>query len=130
MDQHDDAQIERWVEERLQTLAPEPAWQPDAVAGLQRFSAAQAAGSGRRRAWSLAFGGVLIAGLGVSAFPTTRVLAARCVVACVGQASRAGQVLRERVFEVGPVATVGTEIGSLAPDFTRPDAGGNPVTLS
>src|SRR6476469_5038045 len=99
MDQHDDPQIERWVDDRLQSLAPGSAWQPDADLGLLRFAEAQTASAGRRRAWSLTLAAVLIAGLCVSAFPTTRVFAARCVAACVGQASRAGQVLKERMFE-------------------------------
>jgi hypothetical protein len=127
MDQHDAAPIRRWVEDRLEILTPEPAWQPDVTAGRRRFSEAQAAGSGPRRAWSLTLAAMLIAGLCVSAFPTTRVFAARCVAACVGQASRASQLLKDRVFDQDPVATVSelrsSSIAPVSPGLTHPGIG-------
>ena len=129
MDTNEDARISRWAEDRLETLAPNPDWQPDTKGAFQRLAEAQV-GRGRRRSWSLAFAGAAVVCLSVVAFPGTRVFAERCVVACVAQASRAGQFLRDGVLAPDRAATDVNRPGAMAPDFTRVGSSGKLVTLS
>lgn len=119
-----------WVEERLAALTPDPTWEPDGDAALRKLTAMQRARAGRahHRLWTLGAAALVIVAAFV-AVPATRVLAERCVDACVGGVGRVGQLLR-----ISPRATVkvGTPslVGTVAPDFTRRESAGGDVTLS
>jgi cytochrome c biogenesis protein CcmG/thiol:disulfide interchange protein DsbE len=116
----------KWVDEHLAALNPDSAWQPSAARGLARFKARQnSEGRGQRRlAWALT---VAAAGsVCILAFPSTRVLAQRCVAACVSETGRVSQLLWHGLGAPGNVS--GARSG--APDFTLADASGNRVALS
>ena len=111
MGTHDDTSVTRWVGRRLETLAPRDDWHPDTAHARERFEAAQAARTSGRRLWSVTLATAALASVALAAIPSTRLLAARCVVACVGQVSRAGQFLRGEPEPSDRVATPGTAAG-------------------
>ena len=91
---HDDnANTDRWVDERLSALVTngqDAEWQPDTRA---RLSAAHA----RRKSWHarrvrMAVAGAAAAAVVVAA-PATRAFGARCVAACVSATARVSQLL-------------------------------------
>jgi peroxiredoxin len=108
--------LSRWVEDRVASLAPPSEWRVDAVAGremLERGREVNRAAHMKAWRWSGAATVVVVSAL---AFPGTRVFAKRCVDVC----------LAETNFVMGKAVLRGRG----APDFTLPDASGNPVTLS
>jgi len=80
---------ESFVGKRLAALEASPAWTPDQSRALQRYRARRTA---RRRRLLWAAGGVA-ACAGALAFPATRVLAERCIDACVAETVAVGQRL-------------------------------------
>ncbi len=130
MDTRSDAQIRQWVEDRLERLAPSRTWQPDSFLAFGRFKEARAIGTGRRRTWSVALAGLGVVCLSLVAFPTTRVFAARCVVACVGQTSRVGRWIEDGGLGSGRTALDVNRLGAMAPDFTRSTAAGESIALA
>jgi peroxiredoxin len=112
-----------WVAERMETLAPEPDWIPDAVRGWERFRGAQAA---RRRRAGLA-AAAAVAGVGLLAFPATRVLAQRCVDACVDvYAAESASIARK----FGLSRTVPNGARMAAPELVLTDSEGKTVRLA
>src|SRR5438093_1330226 len=110
-----------WVSERIATLNPEDAWQPDPAEGLAALHARRAVHqkSVHRRIWMT--GLAILLGFGVPAAFGPRAFAARCVDACVVITSRMGQLLRPGQGAVemnrGALPGFGNEVGALAPDF-------------
>jgi peroxiredoxin len=118
-----DIKVGRWVEDRLAALTPPPGWEPDAAMGLRRLRLGRESYS----AWSgprvwLGAAAVAVC-MGVLAFPATRVLAQRCVRACLLETGLA-ETLRPNMEPTRDGAR------RPAPDFTLPDASGNSVRLS
>ncbi|MBI2689823.1 MAG: TlpA family protein disulfide reductase [Acidobacteria bacterium] len=109
-----------WVEEKMAILQADDGFAPDAAAGLQRLRCAR---SSRRMGWVWAAGGGAVACAGLLAFPATRVLAQRCVEACVAETAAVGQMLG-----FGPAAPV--EARAVAPDFALTDAEGKMLRLA
>ncbi len=107
--------MENWVDERLAKLEPPLDWKPDASRGWNSLQARQQASRASRRRVAIAAGGVVIAGVGLSAFPPTRAFASYCVDACVAQTAKVWKLL---------------EVSSPAPDFELVDATGARVRLS
>ena len=109
----------RWVDARLAALNPADPWQPDVNAGLASLLERNSANARvRTRRWVMALAVSAVTVTCLIAFPATRVFAERCVDACVGETSPI-----RRIFWPAPAA-------GQAPDFTLPDASGNPVRLS
>jgi cytochrome c biogenesis protein CcmG/thiol:disulfide interchange protein DsbE len=106
----------RWVEDRISSLSPASGWSVNAAAGRELLERAREV---RRTArvngllWSGAAAVVVVSAL---ALPGTRVFAKRCVDVCLAETNF---VIGKKVVE-----------GRAAPDFTLPDALGNPLTLS
>ena len=67
MGMHDDTSVARWVERRLETLAPRDDWHPDAAHARERFEAAQAARTSGRRLWSVTLATAALASLALAA---------------------------------------------------------------
>ena len=132
----DQADATMWVNERIASLNPEDAWQPDPAAGLTALRARRVARqqSVRRRNWVT--GVAIVLGLSVPAVFGPRTLAERCVDACVVITARVGQLLRQGRIVAGgnlespPVPTTGNEVGALAPDFSLSDGHGDRLQLS
>ncbi len=124
MENNDEAQVGRWVDERLATLRPAGDWQPDTAAGLARLRARRAGENARGRSWTWAAAAATAATLALMAFPAPRAAAQRFCAACLVAAQNlaakhpAGAVLKPEK-ERKP-----------APDFTLDDASGNSVRLS
>jgi peroxiredoxin len=125
-----DSKVEDWVQNKLASLTPPIAWQPRTDAGLTSLRCRL----GTRIAWQrpviYAAAALMITG-GFLAFPATRVLAGRCVDACVAGTATVGQLLgiKSRVPVVQPLAPDGNMARNIAPDFELPDQNGQPVNL-
>ena len=78
MDKHDDTNRERWVDERMATLAPDAKWDPSVPRGLARIRAAREPRSSHRR-WTVwvALGATAMALL-LLPTPVVRAFAHRC----------------------------------------------------
>ena len=120
----------RWVEERLETLAPEPAWEPDLPRGLARFREKRTQPGRRKARWMWVTAGAAAACLSLMATPVTRAFAARCVSACVSESGWVHSLLATVTKPTASVAYVKPEHRRMAPDFTLSDAAGVPVKLS
>ncbi len=92
-------------------------WRPDVEHGLALFRQGRRIARARKRRWLWGCGAALATSICVMAIPVTRVLASRCVDACVAVFSPRG----------APVAPVN---GAMAPDFTAVDSTGALVRLS
>jgi peroxiredoxin len=120
---------ENWVQHRLATLTAVEDWRPDSTWAWSRLTARSDAGRRGRRAWiSIATAAAVIC-CSLLGFPLTRVLAERCVHACVAETSRMGQFLWHSRQPSGRTGI--SERGrAIAPDFILKDASGDPVQLS
>lgn len=113
MENNNDNTVARWVDGRLATLDAS-GWQPDRAAGLARLKRRR--GQRKNAAWAAV---AVAAGCAcLAAFPVTRVLAQRCLDACVAETIRARQLLWPR-----------PELNA-APDFILADQSGKRVQLS
>ena len=102
---------ESFVTKRMGSLEAEPGWTPGTAGALRRYQVATVARR-RRRIWAAC--GAAAAFACLLAFPATRVLAERCVAACVAE-----------------TVAVGQRLGiTAAPAFTLTDAAGKPVRLA
>src|SRR5690242_21418728 len=122
MEKNDEAQGDRWVEERLATLRPAGDWQPDTLAGLARLRERRE--SPRGRSWTWAAAAATAVTLGLLAFPAPRAAAQRFCAACL----MAAQNLAAKRPAGGVVKP--EQERRPAPDFTLDDASGKPVQLS
>jgi len=113
----------RWVDERIASLTEPPDWEPDSASGLALFRRGRQAR--RRRSRLLLWGGVPAVAVigGLMAFPGPRVLAQRCVRACLAQMDINPKAVSTR--DVLPPA-----IRLAAPDFALADERGRTVSLS
>ena len=88
LDQGNQNDIGRWVEDRLAARVPDVDWEPNAGRGFARLLASSAK-QRHGRPWAWAAVGLIVTSLSLAAFPATRVFAQRCVSACVNQSSKA-----------------------------------------
>jgi peroxiredoxin len=122
MEKHNDAQLSQWVTDRLSVLTAPQGWEPDAAAGLQQLRGDRTTRLRQRRAWNWAAAGGIVLCAGALAFPGTRVLASRCINACLAQTSIPGPLLGKKALPI--------DGRTPAPLFTLPDASGTPLRLS
>lgn len=115
------SELNTWVSDRLATLERID-WQPDTSAGVLRLRRRQEV---HRRVRRLVLAGVVasIGSAGVLVYPATRVLAQRCVAACIGETARLSAL-------VWPPRSSLAGATEAAPDFILTDAAGRPVRLS
>jgi peroxiredoxin len=122
MEKRNETQLSQWVMDQLNVLTAPQGWEPDAAAGLQQLRSARATRRRQRQAWTwAAVGGIALCGVAL-AFPGTRVLASRCINACLTPTSIPGLSLGNKALP--------TEGRPPAPLFTLPDAFGRPLKLS
>jgi peroxiredoxin len=122
MEKRNEAELSQWVRDQLDVLTAAQDWEPDAAAGLQQFRSARSSRMRQRRAWTWAAAGGIVLCAGALAFPGTRVLASRCINACLAQTSILGAPPGNRALPA--------EGRTPAPLFTLPDAFGRPLRLS
>jgi len=122
MEKRSEAQLSQWVMDQLNVWTAPQGWEPDAAAGLEQLRTARATRMRHRRAWTWAAAGGIVLCAGALAFPGTRVLASRCISACLAQTSIAGPASGNK-----PLPTEGR---TPAPLFTLLDARGRPLRLS
>src|SRR5215831_10426189 len=85
-----ESEIEAWVRNKLAVLSPPVEWQPQTDVALAALRPARRS----RVTWgrtAYAAAGIIVAGAFL-AFPATRVLAGRCVDACVAGTYAVGQL--------------------------------------
>jgi cytochrome c biogenesis protein CcmG/thiol:disulfide interchange protein DsbE len=124
-------ELSHWVESRLAARAPDPAWEPSALRGLEQFHLRRDRQTSRRRSTFRIAAGTVALCLPLMAIPATRSFAQHCVSACVTESTRIGGLLfstvpthSRRIDFAAPAAR------AAAPDFTLNDATGNAITLS
>ncbi|MDP7691561.1 MAG: TlpA disulfide reductase family protein [Vicinamibacterales bacterium] len=142
---HDDPEVERWVDDRMATLGPNPERQPNVESGLAQLTARRGTDRARRPlgTWLVAVAAMLW--LGVLLFPVERLWqtgtpdradaepSARdstAVVAAVNAADAGSGVsmdARRRAREPRLIPVAQRE---SAPDFILPDMSGSDATLS
>ncbi|HWB31217.1 MAG TPA: TlpA disulfide reductase family protein [Vicinamibacterales bacterium] len=115
-----------WIDREMAILDPEPRWQPDSAAALDRFRAHQTSRVSHRRRWALVVVAATAIGICLPAMSVTRTFAERCVDACVGLTTRVTKALR-------PNRTAGVamaDVRQAAPELSLRDADGALVELS
>jgi cytochrome c biogenesis protein CcmG/thiol:disulfide interchange protein DsbE len=115
-----------WIDREMASLNPEPQWQPDSAAALERLRARQTSRVAHRHRWTWAVATIAVLGVCLPAFSTTRTLAARCVDACVGLTTRVTNAWR--ASRTSGVAAAETRV--VAPDVSLRDADNALVELS
>lgn len=126
METHNHEPNASWTEERLETLRPADAWEPDALRALARFRKQSERRAPSRR-WMWMTAGAAAACVSLMASPVTRAFAQRCVYACVSQTGW----VRHFVGSSGAnSAFVQPADRKPAADFTLEEASGAPVQLS
>jgi peroxiredoxin len=124
MDKNNSAQLNSWVDERLASLNPATAWQPNAAAALERLKELQRARTWFSNRWTWAAAAAISVCLCFLILPAPRVLAHRCLectVAVWQTLSASAPVQAELIRE---------NDRKPAPDFTLQDANGKEVKLS
>ena len=130
MENNDEWNRGRWVDDRLATLSPSGEWQPDMQRGLARLRARRERVTGGRRRWAWIAAGAMATCISLMATPATRAFAQRCVSACDNQSSWMGRVFGNSSGAPPSVAFVPAGDRKMAPDFILNDASGKAVTLS
>jgi len=131
MGKSNDIDQERWVEDRMAPFAAPIDWQPDIEHGLALLNQGREAVRIKRRKRVRIFGATVIAMICVLAFPVTRVLAGRCVGACVAGANQFSTLILYAFSSPADSETSLNELrGAVAPDFTAVDNSGATVRLS
>jgi peroxiredoxin len=117
-----------WVRNRLSALRPPVEWEPNADVGIALLKQGRRSALAQRQLRLYVLVGVALAGT-LLAFPVTRVMANRCVDACVAGTNAMGHVLgitptfrSERVPEPRTL--------EMAPGFRLKDRYGNTVELA
>lgn len=111
------------IEQRLSTLLPEPEWRPDVTRALRLLQAKRKRKRAHQSRLVWATIGALATTILVVAFPTTRVLAARYLSACVSLLGRSSQDVPNLTYNA-----VSRRVP--APDVTGRTTAGTPVMLS
>src|SRR5436309_15518947 len=83
---------DEWVQNRLSVLNPPVEWQPNADVGMALLKQGRRSALGRNRLGIYVLVSVALVGT-LLAFPVTRVMAKRCVDACVAGTTAMGHVL-------------------------------------
>lgn len=136
MDNNNEVNVDRqsndqWANERLGPLLPDYECRPNPSLGFARLQERRDARVGRRRRWAWAVSGVVATGLPLMALPVTRVIAQRCVSACVKESRKIREFLMGNPSIPAPNSPfVKLEDRKAAPDFSVTDASGKPVQLS
>jgi cytochrome c biogenesis protein CcmG/thiol:disulfide interchange protein DsbE len=119
MERHDDADVGRWTDERMDRLTPDAEWEPNVARGLARLRVGgETVRPGRqRRMWIAA--AAVAAVVFVSATPMARTIAERC-----------GDLLRSLSGHGATRAYAVPGQRRTMPDFNLTDVSGRSVRLS
>jgi cytochrome c biogenesis protein CcmG/thiol:disulfide interchange protein DsbE len=126
METSDRVAADVWIAREMAVLDPEPRWQPDSAAALDRLRARQTSRIDRRRRWTLVVVAATVIGVCLPAMSVTRTFAARCVDACVGLTTRVTNALR--TSRTSGIAT--TDARQTAPELSLRDADGALIELA
>lgn len=132
MEQNNEINVSRWVDDRLATLTPPEGWSPDIRKGLALLDKRRSTGAVKKRTLIWIAAAAVALCICALTFPTIQVFAQRCVDACVAETSQAGQFLWNSLssskHRPGGVTGIGDR--KMAPDFMLRDASGKSVRLS
>lgn len=118
--------FDRWVNDRLASLAPTP-WQPDLQGRLADLHRVRTRTQRRRLRWT---GAAVVATAVCVSLPVTRAFGARCVEACVYTTARMSQWWRAEEPAASAPKVVGATLGDLAPDLLGTRASGASLSLA
>jgi thiol-disulfide isomerase/thioredoxin len=115
---NDDPDLQRWVDDRLDTLAPDVDWDPNVSRGLHRLRSETSRPP--RRRWLRVAATAAAAGLLIAPTPAVRGFAHKC-----------GELIA-RTLPGGTASRTGARasLRPPVPDFTFSDESGRPVALS
>jgi peroxiredoxin len=144
-DEHDEQEVDRWVDDQMATLGPNPERQPDVESGLAQLEARRGTDPARRPLGTWLVVAATVLWLGVLVFPVERLWQA-------GSPDRTDVGSPERETTAGVAAVSDADAGSgvsptarrraseprlipvaqrePSPDFTLPDLSGDNATLS
>ncbi len=124
--------IGRWIDDRLETLSSDDAWRPDVPTALARLELARGTSASRQRRWTWGTAGAVAFGLSLLLFPSTQILAQRCVAACVEQTGRVGRILWGPSARAVGTATplIASPERRMAPALSAFDQSGRAVSLA
>jgi peroxiredoxin len=131
MDRNDEPNLDQWVAERLAALTPSDDWEPKLAIALAAFHHRRNSIRVRQtRAVCVLAGAILLSGL--LAFPATRVVAQRCVGACIAGTGTAREFLGKTLHLASGAVERPIEPNErrFAPDFALTDASGELLRLS
>ena len=130
MDRNKEPELDRWVTERMAALTRSDDWEPNLAIALAAMNHRRNSIGVRRTRAILLFVGAILSGL--LAFPATRVLAQRCVSACVAETGTVREFLWKRLHLANPLPerVIQPTGRRIAPDFDLTDAGGKLLHLS
>jgi peroxiredoxin len=123
MDSNKHKDIGEWVDERMSALAPEDSWQPDAAAGLARFRGVRPANNWAGKALIWAAATVVVIVVFMSALPSPKVLAHKCLECSVA-------VWQSLAAPYATQTILPESDRNAAPDFHLTGADGKVVRLS
>ena len=131
MDPNKGPELDRWVGERMAALTRSEDWEPNVATALAALKHRRNSVRVRRtRVALVSVGAILLSGL--LAFPTTRVLAQRCVGACIAETGTVREFFWKALHRVNrlPNRAIQPSERRIAPDFSLTDAGGKLLHLS
>jgi cytochrome c biogenesis protein CcmG/thiol:disulfide interchange protein DsbE len=122
-------ELDVWTQRTLETLDPEPGWQPSVSTGLAKFRAGRKASKPQVR-WPLMIAAAALLFLSLPMAGGARGLAQRCIQACVQLLSRS--TATPPAIEPATASQPFIEVSARrpAPDFAFDDVLGRPVRSS
>lgn len=116
MENNNEGNVDRWVDDQLHKLGPDAEWKPSVARGLAALRQRSASAQTNRQKWIWAGVVVALASSSLLVFPGSRVLAQRCIAAC------------QNLFVDSDTVELAT-VSGIAPDFTLKDAQGADLRL-
>jgi thiol-disulfide isomerase/thioredoxin len=121
---------DRWANDRLRHVGPENDWQPDRLRAFAKLQQRNVRRHSISHRWSWGVVGAVLLAIPLMALPPTRVIAQRCVSACVRESSRLRELLLGAPIQSSQSTYVKWQDRKIAPDFTMTDTSGRQVRLS
>jgi len=121
--------LDVWTQRTLETLEPEPGWQPNVSTGLAKFRDGRKASKPPAR-WPLMIAAAALLFLALPMAGGARGLAQRCIQACVQLLSRSTTAPPASAPATVSQPFIEASARRLAPDFAFDDVLGRPVRSS
>ena len=131
METLNDSDLQQWVDAKLASLEAAEDWKPASTTAFTQLQNRRRSAIAVKRRWLVGSVAAALATSAALAFPQSRVMAERCVAACLAETSRLGSlVVATMIASKHSGGTIPPSSRTVAPDFTLPDAYGREVQLS